>query len=313
MLVAVLMVFVIFSFTGVAVLNISYLSSSSSQETINNIKLQYAVESTINEALWRINVGVDSLVNFDSDGITTVWDSTTQILSVNVDKFQMESEILLDLSEDTHFDRGLAAEETIILDPLDPGPSADFKPREHFNFMPDVDLQYFLDNAVATHTASFQTWRDGTFADGIHVFTGNYITIQDMTLLSGTLIFTGHHVNFMYDNYLVAPPADTTAANPVLIFTNPNQSFELYSQHHGETILGAIYCKKKVTLRNGTISGPVIAKNIRTYGNAYHFLDQDNVQNYKWTRGFGNRDSYDWPKQIGRWRIHKWINKHVNA
>ena len=86
MLVAVLMLFVVFSFTGVAVLNVSYLSSANSAETVNNIKLQYATESSINEALWRINTGVDSLVNTNADGIVTLWDETTNILSVNVDK-----------------------------------------------------------------------------------------------------------------------------------------------------------------------------------------------------------------------------------
>jgi len=73
MLVAVIMIFVVFSFTGVAVLNVSYLSSSSSIETIHNIKLQHEMESSINEALWIINSGTDSLVNVSSDGITTLW------------------------------------------------------------------------------------------------------------------------------------------------------------------------------------------------------------------------------------------------
>ncbi|NQV14280.1 hypothetical protein HQ531_02395, partial [bacterium] len=105
MLVAVLMIFVVFSYTGVAVLNVSYVSSSASRETVQNIKLQYAVESQVNETLWRINIGADSLVSETSDGITTLWDATSNILSVNVDMFEMEAEILMDLNEDTHFDR----------------------------------------------------------------------------------------------------------------------------------------------------------------------------------------------------------------
>jgi len=58
MLVAVIMMFLALSFTGVSVLNVSYLSRSASAETIENIKLQYQMESRINQALWQINTGV---------------------------------------------------------------------------------------------------------------------------------------------------------------------------------------------------------------------------------------------------------------
>ena len=113
MLVAVLMIFVVFSYTSVAVLHISNLSSSTSGEIVNSIKLQYAMESSVNKTLWRINNSPDSLVNMNADGITTVWDASNQVLSVNINKFEMETELLLDLSGDTHFDRALAADETI--------------------------------------------------------------------------------------------------------------------------------------------------------------------------------------------------------
>lgn len=281
-------------------------------ETINNIKLQYAVESSINEALWRINVGADSLVNIDIDGVTTVYDSATHVLSVNVDKFQMESEILLDLSEDTHFDRGIAAEEEVVLNGYDPGLDSEQQPRGNFEFLPDVDIDYFTDNAVEIHTNSFYKLEDDTLTDGIHVFTGNYITLEDVTLLSGTVVFTGHHVRFMYDNYIASAPGDTTGALPAVVFTNPNQNFDLYSQHQGETIIGAIYCKGNVTLRNGFVSGPIVGKTVTMYDDL-NFLDTENSGKFKWTKGFGHRDNYDWPKQIGRWKIHKWLKKNIAA
>jgi len=316
MLVAVLMVFVIFSFTGVAVMNVSYLSASAAMETINNIKLQYAVESSVNETLWRINAGADSLVNSDADGITTVWDSSSQVLSVSVDKFQMESEILLDLSEDTHFDRGIAAEEDVILDGNDPGLSEEHQVRSDFKFLPDVDLQYFYDNAVEIHTNSgwwlnYDKFEDVTFADGIHIFEGNYLIMKNIKINSGTLIFTGHHVLFWNDNEITAPPADSSGALPALVFTNPYQNFELQSPDGGETILGAIYCTRTIYLRNGTVSGPIIGK-VVSMSDDFDFLDSEYNDYYQWTRGFGERRHYDWPKQIGRWRVHKWIKKMLS-
>ncbi|MBC8377318.1 MAG: hypothetical protein H8E26_14850 [FCB group bacterium] len=310
MLVAVLMIFVVFSFTGVAVLNVSYLSVATSAETVNNIKLQYATESSINEALWLINTGVDSLVNSDVDGIATVWDASLNILSVNVDKFQMETEILLDLSDDTHFDRGIAAEEAVTLDGYDPGLEEDNQVRGGFNFLPEADLQYFLDNATTVHTNSWKVWSNNTFPDGIHVFTGNFIALSDIRITSGTLVFTGHNVSFWGDNEITAPAGDTTSTYPAVIFTNPDQDFDIYSQNGSETIVGAIYCKGNINIQNGNISGPVIGRNV-TLNNHFNLLDAEHGDRYRWTKGFGNRSDYDWPKQIGRWKTNKWGKKHT--
>lgn len=312
MLVAVLMIFTIFSFTGVAVLNVSALSSAASAETINNIKMQYATESSINEALWRINIGTDSLVNSTADGITTLWDADNQILSVNVDMFQMESEILLDLADDTHFDRGIAAEQTVDLDGYDAGIDEDRQIRSDFEFLPEVDLQYFLDNAVAVHNESWKIWKDNTFPDGIHVFTGNYITVEDIRITSGTLVFTGHHVSLWGDNDITAPVGDSLATYPALVFTNPNQDLDIYSPNGNETITGAIYTNGDIDLYNGNVSGPVMGKNV-VLRNHFDLKDNENADRYRWTKGFGSRDSYDWPKQIDRWKISKWIKKNIQA
>jgi len=308
MLVAVLMLFLVFSFTGVAVLNVAYVSASASAETVNNIKLQYASESSINEALWRINTGVDSLVNSNVDGITTVFDPVLNILSVNVDMFQMETEILLDLSEDTHFDRALAAEETVDLDGYVADVEEDHQARGGFNFLPEADIQYFLDNATQVHGDSWKVWKNNTFPDGIHVFTGNYIAIQDIRITSGTLVFTGHHVNFWGDNDITAPLGDTTSTSAAVIFTNPNQNFDIFSLSGSETIIGAIYCKGDIDIHNGNISGPIIGRNV-TLNNHHTILDQEHSNRYRWTKGFGHRSDYDWPKQIGRWKTKTWKKK----
>ena len=312
MLVAVLMVFVIFSFTGVAMLNISCLSSSIALETVANIKMQYALESSINLALWKINTGVDSLVNYQAGGVSTVWDATTQILAVNISRFQRETEVILDLSDDTHFDRGIAAAETVSLNGFDPGLDEDKKVRGGFNFLPEADIQYFLDNATEVHSASWKAWNNQTLADGIHVFTGNFIALNDIRINSGTLVFTGHNVNFWGDNDITAPAGDSTSTDPALIFTNANQDFDMFSAQGTESIIGAIYCKGDVTLHNGHVSGPVIARNV-TLGNNIDFTQNAHSDRYRWTRGFGQRKNYDWPKQIGRWRTTKWQKNTDNG
>ncbi|NQT63373.1 MAG: hypothetical protein HQ556_10485, partial [Candidatus Marinimicrobia bacterium] len=42
----------------------------------------------------------------------------------------------------------------------------------------------------------------------------------------------------------------------------------------------------------------------------FNLLDAEHGDRYRWTKGFGNRSDYDWPKQIGRWKTTKWGKKH---
>ena len=309
MLVAVIMSFLVLSLTGVAVLEVAHASKSSSLETAKNIKLQYQVESSINRALWKINIGADSLVNMDQDGVSCTWDDSTQILTVNVDNYGMETEVDLDLSDDAHFNRGIAAQEEITFDGTTAALSDEHKTRSNFNFLPEADIDYFMDNAVEVHSNSWHSWHDETLADGIHVFTGSFISLDDITINSGTLVFTGRFIFFTGSNHITAPPSDTNGAKAALVFTNSQTSFVLQSLNGEETILGAIYCKKNITLINGNISGPIIAQKVYVNEN-FDFLDAENVEYFQWTQGFGNKSNYDWPKQLGRWRTTKWEKKH---
>ena len=327
MLVAVLMIFVVFSFTGVAVLNVSYISTVASTETINNIKLQYAMESSVNESLWRMNNGPDSLINVEADGITTLFDPVLNVLSVKVDKFQMETEILLDLSEDTHFDRALASDETINTNGNDVDADEENQSR-FFSFMPEVDLDYFTDNAVAIHTENFHRWDGGgkheddeDFDEGIHVFTGSFLEFKKMHLYNHTLVFTGRYILFSDDNEISAPvPVDSADALPALVFSNSDSYFEIEAEGKNydkeDKINGAIYTAGTIILKKGELSGPIVGKTItmehgEEYNNQIDFKDTEHPKHYRWTKGFKHKKHYDWPKQIGRWKTKKWGKKHA--
>lgn len=310
MLVAVIMIFLVMSFTGVAVLDISHNSRAVSQETVTNIKLQYLAESAVNKTLWRINSSADSVVNTIEDGMTTSYDSTTKMLTIVFDTLNTDAEIEIDLEEDTHFERGIASAQAMPADADSAGLDEEAQARGDFNFLPEVDIDYFTNNAVEVHTESWKTWDGDTLANGIHVFTGNWIALEDITLLSGTIVFTGRYVSMWGNNYIKAPDSDSTGANAALIFTHADQSFELYSGSGGEEIYGAIFAKNKITLNKGTISGPIIAKEV-VLDNAhdYGFQRFGNEQYYRWTKGFFNRGNYDWPKHLKRWKTKKWMKK----
>ncbi|MCF7824638.1 MAG: hypothetical protein K9N35_10760 [Candidatus Marinimicrobia bacterium] len=309
MFAAVIMFFVIFSFTGVAVLDISAKSSLSSLETVNNIKLQYEVESAINEALWRINTSTDSLVNFTSDDLTCSWNPTDNILSVEVDMYGVESAIELDLSEDNHFKRGLATNQLVNPYGYTSGIEDEHQMRQ-FGFMPQVDEQYFRDNAVKIHNANDQSWKEGEVSqEGIHVFTGNNIEIDSLILNNSTLVFTGKGITITGTNTIRAGiPADAVAALPALVFTDPEAVVTIVRGTHIE---GAIYCAGQIILENATLSGPIVSPSIALAENL-DLLDAENDVYYRWNLGFGDQSDYDWPKQINRWKVNKWIKNSAS-
>ena len=306
MLATVIMSFMVFTFTGLAVMNVSFLSSTTSVETVENIKLQYLAESTINEALWRINLGVDSLVNLVTPGTRCSWDETSQILSVNIENFNSESEICLDLSSDTHFNRSLASSSSIHTYGYSTDAEDEHQSRT-FSFMPELDLQYFIDHADFIHHANDASWKSGALtAEGIHLFTGNNLAIENVTLDNSTFVFTGKGIIFSGINSLAASiPIDTLAALPALVFANPEYGFTLEAGTHIE---GAIFCAGQIVLRGGSMSGPVIAQTI-FLNHDVDFLDAEHGEYYRWTAGFKQKESYDWPKQLSRWRMNWWSKK----
>ncbi len=323
------MIFVVFSFTGVAVLNVAYVSTASSAETVNNIKMQYALESSVNETLWRMNNGPDSLINVEADGVITSFDPITNVLSVNVDKFQMESEILLDLSEDTHFDRALASDETINTNGYTVDADEENRSR-FFTFLPEVDMDYFTDNAVAIHTESFHKWDGGgkheddeDFEEGIHVFTGSFLEFKKMHLDNVTLVFTGRWIWFNEDNHINAPvPVDSADALPALVFTDEDNYFEIEAEGKNydkeDKINGAIFTAGTIVMKKGELSGPIVGKTItmddgEEYDNYIDFKDTEHPKHYRWHKGFKGKKHYDWPKQIGRWKTKKWKKKHHHS
>ena len=302
MLVAVIMIFVVLSFTGVAVLDVSYNSRTASLETVDNIKVQYALESEINESLWLINSGEDSLVNEEEDGIITNWDPETEVLTISIDSLGVLTEVNLDLSEDTHFERGLASISNIESNGYSYSTSSTHSSRK-FKFMPDVDLQYFIDNAVKIHNGNERSWnKDSLSTEGIHIFTGNNLNVTDINLNNSTLVFTGRNITFSGNTVKAPVPGESEDALPALLVTDSDVVFTVSSANHVE---GAVYCAGELKLENATLTGPVVGELISLLDDV-EFIDSDYDDYYRWTAGFGDIDSYDWPKQVSRWTTTKW-------
>jgi len=300
MLAAVLSLFMIFSFTGVAALNLSSFTAMETQDAVQNMKNQYTVESAINLSMWRINAGADSLVNYSDGVVTAALDTFTNELSVSIDRYEKLYQVTVDLSASSHFDVALAARDSILLNDNDL--TAD-RGMHIFDFNLDVDLQYFYDNAYKVHGNDQKTFQNAQMHNGIHVFEGNDITLENLELASGTFVFLGTNISFDQDIYV---NADTSMNLPAMIFLNPLENVSMAYNDAGDNFIvnGAIYAAGNIGLTDGQLTGPVMGSVI-SLNDDMTFTDNvnGNGNHYGWKNGFGNREDYDFDKQIGRWRV----------
>ncbi|NQT63299.1 MAG: hypothetical protein HQ556_10115 [Candidatus Marinimicrobia bacterium] len=275
---------------------------------MRNIKQQYAMESSINEALWRINSGADELVNLSAGGVTIAWDSENYHLSVGTENSQTESEILLDLTESTPFSSAIASRTPIQTN----GYFADVEedhPVQQVDLIPTVEPAYFIINRAVIHRGDQTAWsKKDLQIEGIHIFLGNNLEISDLDLENSTLLFLGDDITFRGSNTIKAPaPVDSLPAAPAVVFMNPHTTFTL---RYGTHIEGAVFCAGHLDIENATLTGPVVANSVTLTGNV-DFKDDLHPNYYRWNMGFANQHDYDWPKHVGRWRSVKW-NKAIS-
>lgn len=308
MLVAVIMSFLILSFTGVAVLDISYNSQKLSLTTVHNIKAQFVVESEINKTLWLINSGADSTVVDSTGNIRSYWDSETQSIFINVDTLGYEISTKLNLKSDNHFNHQISSKSGFQTNGYAYGVENDNATRR-FNFLPEVDLNYYLENAVAIYHGNEQSWKESDLSkEGIHVFTGNNLTIDSRIFSNSTLVFTGSGLS-LTNTVISAPspdPENEISPAPGLVFTNPNSDFTVTASNY---IIGTIYSAGQLNLEDASITGPIVADIISLYENI-ELMSTGNEDYFNWTAGFGAEDAYDWPKNVERWETTKWEKKH---
>jgi len=302
MLVAVIAIFLVMSFTGVAVLDISHNSTAVSRETITNIKSQYILETSVNESLWLINASADSTVERTNGGVSTTWDSLNQVLTVNVDTLGTETEVDVHLNDDFHFERGIAT----ALGLNQNGYSVAHKEGNevrNFDFMPDVDVTYFADNAISVNNGNENSFKSDDFAtEGIYVFNGNNLTLDSLNFSASTLVFAGKFITITNSNITSLPGNEYINAFPALVFTNPDAKITI---HNSNTINGAIYAAGELNLYDASMTGPIVGASVNLYADID--LNDENADDYyAWTQGFGEEVDYDWPKHIKKWVTKNW-------
>jgi len=216
--------------------------------------------------------------------------------------------VTADLSEDMHFNHSIATNDSLELGFYTLGAQPAHTARGEFRFLPQVDLQYFIDSAVTIHTQSDYWFEQSDFTEeGIHIFTGSNLVFESVELENSTLVFTGTEIWFYKKNDIRAlKNADEQL--PALVFTNKDVYFDLDKEWYWDSdiIAGAIYCAGKLEICHARLTGPVVANKVKVVRDL-DFYDEYGAEYYVWNKGFGNYDDYDWPKHIQNWD-ETWID-----
>ena len=300
-IVAIMVTAVVFSVTGLGVLNLATLVNLDTQNAIEKVQSQIEVESLTNVALWRINTGADSLGSFSSGNATSNYDTTTMVLRVEINSEGDTSGFKLSLEEDSHFKRAVGTASSIDYNDGKTVSEEDaHRMRAYMGFLPEVDLDYFVDNAANVSWMDDEHIHDEDVVEGINVFHGNHLDIHNIDVENATLVFTGYDIQ-LKDDVIIKAPIVGGSPLPALVFLWDGLDTHFDQGWNDEIhIEGAIYSVGHVRLHEGEYSGPVVANTARICRDI-DILDDEYSEYYEWNLGFGEYEDYDWPKQIREW------------
>lgn len=301
-IVAVMITAVVFSITGLGVLNLALMVNFDTDTAAQTIEEKIEAESAVNIALWKVNAGDDTLGTYTDGNVTSVYDSTELSLTVSYAGAEDTTGFKAYLKKDHHFNHALASQNAINTYSYSIGEEEEHRPRDNFDFLPSVDEAYWLSVADSIYTASSKTFQDHQMIDGIMVFTGNNIQFDRIDVEDATLVFTGGgEIYFTKSNTIKAAYTDSTAF-PALVFTDTSSTVFLneWFSFYIDRIEGAIFSNGHILIRRGQLTGPIVGRDVTVIRNI-DFLDDSYSQYYTWPEGFGDFSSYDWPKNIIRW------------
>jgi hypothetical protein len=299
-IVAIMLTAIVFSITGLSVLDLGRAVSQSTHVAAETMQTQVELESVMNIALWRLNTGGDSLGTFSIGDHSSAYDTSSKTLSITTTVHEQLDGFIIDLSEDSHFMRAVAASDWINYNDKTVNEDPTHKVRDHIGFLPQLDYQYFIDHADTVFYQSWRNYEDEDLVEGMNIFHCSYIDVQNINKANTTLIFTGVGID-LDDNIQLSAPVIEGRPLPAMIFTNIYSDVH-FDQDRGETIRveGPIYSVGYVRIHEATLSGPVVADRVRFCQNV-DMIDDQYPQYYSWPMGFGNYADYDWPKQIAKW------------
>lgn len=286
-LVIAMVYFVIFSLAGMAALSMAAHFRIESVKSKQARTIDITIESVLNEALFRLNAGPDSLANFSRDGVTASYDETTQILTLS--GYGKSLTVAL---EDMHpFNHGVAFRDDIDTSSYSVTLLEGHGIRQ-FPFLPQVDTSYYMSNAVAVYNEANVDF-DSVMTPGIH-FVQKNVFLKQGASLQGTLVVMGKLKVVGTDVTLQAIPDTNGVYLPALIVADSTADI---STTPGIIIRGPIYSSGPFDMKGGTLTGPLVGVDI-SLSQKLDINDLANEKYYNYPPGFGDVTAYDWPKRI---------------
>lgn len=278
--------FVIFSLAGMAALSLAAHFRLESVKSKQAKTFDLKIESVLNEALFRLNAGPDSLANFTRDGVTSAFDDNSQTITISG-----YGKTLTVTLEDMHpFNHGVAFRDDIDTSSYSVTLLEGHGIRQ-FPFLPEVVTSYYMSNAVAVYNAN--TAFDSVMTPGIHFATKN-VFLKQGAYLEGTLVVMGKLKVVGTEVTLQAVPDSNGIYLPALIVADSTADI---STTPGIIIRGPIYSSGPFDMKGGTLTGPLVGVDI-TLSQKLDINDLSNEKYYKYPPGFGDVTAYDWPKRI---------------
>ncbi|MCK5331848.1 MAG: hypothetical protein KAK01_10590 [Candidatus Marinimicrobia bacterium] len=293
----VMVYFVVFSLTGLIFISLSDQAHLQNVDAIHDYKNHWAVESAINEALWRMNNGPATLATFQDGMLNSTYNETTMILTVSTDRWDRPFEVSLEIELDHIFNNTFYTSTPI--DTSDPAITilSDDVNIQVADSLPTLDTAYYWQNAVSIYPdgASFSD----TMTPGIHYIQSGETVLGNNTYLVGTLFVLGK-LKVVGNNVFLKAGQDSSGAYlPALIVADSVTTTTITNI----TIEGAIISYGSFDINKGTLTGPFIGSELNAT-TAVIFDDQGSDQYYTYYPGFGEQDSSLTAKiiQKGSWR-----------
>ncbi|MCF7808005.1 MAG: hypothetical protein K9M49_04510 [Candidatus Marinimicrobia bacterium] len=303
-IVAIMITAVVFSITGLGVLNLAFLVNLGTDEAARTIEHKIEAESAVNIALWKINSGADSLGTYTQGDLVSTFDSAEVSLTVSVGHAGGDTAgFKIYLERDHHFNHVMSSQYEILTYSYSTSYESDNRPRDNFNFLPIADESYWFAMADTIYPDNARIFQAGDLIEGIIVFTGTANKFQNINVENTTMVFSGGgEVEFRQSNTIKSARTDSTIY-PALVFTDSTSTIYINETNLSriDSVLGPIFSMGSIRIGRSALSGPIVGRDIAVIANV-DFLDDEYPEYYSiWPKGFSTLESYDWPKQILRW------------
>jgi len=293
----VMVYFVVFSLTGLIFISLADQAHLQNVDAIHDYKNHWAVESAINEALWRLNNGPDSLATFQDSTLYSTYNEATMTLTVGTDQWDRPFEVSLEIELDHVFNNTFYT--TMPIDTSDPAITflSDDIDIQQADSLPTLDTTYYLQNAVEIYPTGAVLF--DTLTSGIHYVKSGVTELKNNTYLEGTLLVLGK-LKVVGTNVILKAGQDSSGAYlPALIVADSVTTTAITDI----TIEGAIISYGSFDIKSGTITGPFIGNDLNVQTSLI-IDDQGSDQYYTYYPGFGTPDTSGTAKiiQKGSWR-----------